>query len=318
MSIPTSQKKVWVGFITYGNLTSPYLPYFLQSLRQQTYTNITIVCFDNTPEEKNENRTYLNQFPNIQIYHQHANRGFSAAYNALIKAAIEAKADYFLVINPDTILDPEVIGRLVRELETYPTCGSVAPKLRHWNFQARTRTSVLDSCGLQIRKGLRFIDIGQGEEDRGQHDYESIIGPSGAAGLFRLSALEKVAVSSHYFDEAFFMYKEDCDLALRLQLAGFKSRLVNQAIVYHDRTATGGSFLKRAVNRYRRSKAASRYAFINQHFLYLKYWRLQKPQEKIRIILDSLIRAVHALFFEPYLLSCYSIIFKARAYLKKY
>lgn len=313
-----SQAKVWVGFITYGNLTSSYLPYFLQSLRQQTYTDTRLVCFDNTPEERNENSEYLKQFPDIKIYHQNSNKGFSVAYNVLLQAAIEAGADYFLIINPDTILDPDVIEQLVKELENYPTCGSVAPKLRKWNFQARTRTSVLDTCGLTMKPGLRFIDVGQGEEDRGQYNHQSIIGPSGAAGLFRLSALEKVAVNNHYFDEAFFMYKEDCDLIYRLQLAGFKSRLVSQAVVYHDRTASGGSFWKRAHNRFGRSKAANRYAFINQHFLYIKYWNLQKPKERLRIVLDSLSRGLHGLIFEPYLLSCYSTIFKARAFLKKY
>lgn len=318
MSSSHSQAQVWVGFITYGNQTSPYLPYFLQSVRQQTYTALTTVCFDNSLEENNENSDYLHQFPEIKIFRGNGNRGFSAAYNVLIQAAIEAKADYFLMINPDTMLDPDVIGKLVAELENYPTCGSVAPKLRKWNFQARTRTTVIDSCGLMMKPALRFIDIGQGEEDRGQYNHQSIIGPSGAAGLFRLSALEKVAVNHHYFDEAFFMYKEDCDLAYRLQLAGFKSRLVSQAIVYHDRTATGGSFFKRAKNRYSRSRAASRYAFINQHFLYIKYWKLQERGEKFKIIIDCLARFAHALVFEPQLLGCYSIIFKAKAYLKKY
>lgn len=318
MSAAHSQAKVWVGFITYGATTAPYLPYFLASLRQQTYQDYKLVCFDNTPAAVNPNSEYLKQYPVVQIYHQGSNLGFSAAYNNLLAEAAKAGADYFLIINPDTVLDPEALERLVDELEVNPSCAAVAPKLRQWNFRARTRTTVLDSCGLEVQSGLRFIDLGQGEEDKGQYDQAAILGPSGAAGLFRLSVLNKIAVHGQYFDEAFFMYKEDCDLAYRLILGGFRCRLVSRAIIYHDRTASGGTVWQRWRNRGQRSVAAKRYAFINQHFLYIKYWKQQPLLQKFRIIMESIARCGHALLFEQSLLGSYPIIFKAMKFLKKY
>lgn len=315
-----TQKKtrVWLGFLTYGDATAPYLPYFLASLRQQTYSDITIVCFDNTPAIDNHNTTVLKNFPEVHTYRSDGNRGFSAAYNTLIKEAVQAGADYFCIINPDTLLEPTALEYLIQELEAYPQCAAVAPTLRHWNFSARTKTMILDSCGLTLKSGLRFIDIGQGEEDKGQYKHSAIIGSSGAAGLFRLSALEAIKEKEQYFDEFFFMYKEDCDLAYRLHRAGYAARYVSQAIIYHDRTASGGSFLKRTFNRQKRSRAARRYAFINQHCLYIKYWRVQTLIDRLRIITDIVFRGLHALIFEPYLLGCYPIIIKARQVLKRY
>lgn len=318
MSVPLSPTKVWVGFITYGTSTAAYLPYFLPSLHQQTYTDYTLACFDNTPETVNPNTDYLKKYPDLKLYQRGHNLGFSAAYNILIEEAIKAGAEYFFMINPDTVLDPDALERLVMELEANPDYAAVAPKLRQWNFPARTKTTVLDTCGLEVQNGLRFIDLGQGEEDRGQYDQAAILGPSGAAGLFRLSALKKIAVNGQYFDEAFFMYKEDCDLAYRLILAGYRCRLVSRAIIYHDRTANGGSLWQRFRNRQHRSLAANRYAFINQHFLYIKYWHQQKPLQKLRIIVDSFIRLVHALVLEQSLLSCYPIIVKAMKFLRTY
>lgn len=318
MEMESSSKSVWVGFITYGSLTAPYVSYFLQSLRQQTYTHLHLVCFDNTPEVENSNTQELRNFPEVVVYRRTGNQGFSAAYNILLAEASRAGAEYFLIINPDTVLEPEAIEYLLIELETQPQTAVAVPKLRRWNFLAHTRTKTIDSCGLRLTEALQFRDIGQGEEDHNQYDHEEIFGASGAAGLFRLSALEKIKVGNQYFDEAFFMYKEDCDLAYRLYIAGFSARLVSRAIIYHDRTAVGGSWWRRFINRRQRSRAANRYAFINQHFLYFKYWRLQTFTGKFKIILEASLQALHALIFEPYLLSCYSIISKARHQLKKY
>ncbi len=318
MALTDAPKKVWIGFLTYGTTTASYLPYFLSSLRQQTYQDYKIVCFDNTPEEHNENRPHLQKFSDIVVYHEGKNLGFSAAYNILLRKAIAAGADYFLIINPDTVLDPTALDYLITELNVNPTIAAVAPKIRQWNFQAKIKTTIIDSCGLAVKPGLHFIDIGQGEEDQGQYDHATIISPSGAAGLFRLAMLQKIAVNDCYFDEAFFMYKEDCDLAYRLLLAGYQSRLVSQAIIYHDRTATGGTIWQRIHNRRQRSIAANRYAFINQYFLYIKYWRQQSIADHLRIIFDCLLSLGLALLLEWYLLGCYPIIIKAARFLKRY
>lgn len=318
MNTEAEDFNVWVGFITYGDVTSDYLPYFLQSLKRQTYKSTKIVCFDNSKETENENSEYLKQHPEIKIYRQDGNVGFSAAYNRLMSEAIAAGAEYFFVVNPDTVLEPDVIDQLVISLENNTHCASVCPKILKWNFQAHIKTTTIDSCGIVLAPGLVFRDIGQGEEDRGQHDQATILGPSGAAGLFRLSALESIKDQEHYFDEYFFMYKEDCDLAYRLSLAGYGSLLVSSAIMYHDRTVSGGSFLQRFFNRRRRSKAVHRYAFVNQHLLYIKYWQRQVFKNKIRIIAAVIVRFFEAFLLEQYLLGSYRYIFQGAKHVKKY
>ncbi len=311
-------EKIWVGFITYGEITAPYLPYFLQSLYHQTYTNLEIVCFDNTPEAINENTEILEAHSEITVFREDGNTGFSHAYNVLLNKARAAHARYFLIINPDTLLEPDVIDRLVSSLEANPHYGSVSPKIHRWNFTARTKTSYIDSCGLVLKNGLQFSDLGQGEEDRSQYDANLIMGASGAAGLFRLEALAVVAENGKYFDEYFFMYKEDCDLAYRLNVYGYTAKLVPQALVYHDRTATGGSFWQRFAHRHGRSKVANRYSFINQHFLYIKYWSKQEISGKLKILIWVCIRFFEALILEQYLLGSYPFIFKGLKVLKKY
>ncbi len=301
-----------IGFVTYGALTAPYLSSFISSLRAQTAGSCRLIAFDNTPALRNPNAECISQQKDIEFMRSPKdNIGFSGAYNAMIRRAIEGGAKYFLVINPDTVLNADVVALLTSELEADDRLGSVAPKLLRWDFKNRRQTDLIDSCGIVMRGGLRFIDLGQGETDRGQHDSASIIGPSGAAGLFRLSALAAVSEAGSYFDEHFPLYKEDCDLVYRLHLAGFASRLISRAVVYHDRTASGGSILKRFVNRRQRSRESIRSSFIGDHLIWIKYWNRLTISGKLAVALRAAVRFVAA-WFEPYTLLAYADI-KRRA-----
>ncbi len=281
-----------IGYIEYGATTAPYLPFFLESLTRQTYSNVIILSHDNTPGEGKDNI------------------GFSRAYNKLIGEAIAQGAEYFLVINPDTIHEPDMIEKLAAALENNHALGSVSPKILSWDFSSNTKTNIIDSCGLRLHSALEFRDIGQGEVDRGQYDKTAILGPSGAAGLFRLSALKAIQENNQYFDERFFMYKEDCDLAYRLHMAGFASALIPQALAYHDRTASGGTLSKRLLQRWDRTRSAKGYSFVNQHLLYRKYWTQQTSKDKFLIILHVFMRFGAAIVLEPYLLAHYRYIIK--------
>src|SRR5205807_288959 len=80
-----------------------------------------------------------------------------------------------------------------------PRLGMLAPKLRRISREAFLAGSpagdVLDSTGLLLDRMRRPYDRGQGEPDRGQYDRDpDVLGPCGAAGLYRRSMLEALAV----------------------------------------------------------------------------------------------------------------------------
>ena len=76
----------------------------------------------------------------------------------------------------------------------------------------------------------------RGERGRGVlHTPEEIVYASGAAVLYRTSALQKVGL----LEEGFFMYHEDLELGLRLKIAGYKNVLAPKSIAYHDYTFGG-------------------------------------------------------------------------------
>ncbi len=306
--------KLVVGFITYGESTAKYLPYFLPSLKTALKrfdrftsgrTACAVLCFDNSEDGEKENMEYIKKnYPEIKIIREGHNLGFAKAYNKMIKRAGELGAEYFLAINPDTVLAPDAVEKMVKAMDNDKSFGSASPKVFKWDFAKNEKTDIIDTLGVKLSPGLRFVDAERGKTDKEARRNEKIIGPSGAAGLYRLSALEKIKQDGQYFDELMFMYKEDCDLAYRLFLAGFKSMRVDEAVIYHDRSvgAKGEGDLSIAFNRKNKSRQAKKWSFLGQQIIFVKYWSLQSFKDKLAIVWRQMKILVFILFFEPYLL----------------
>ncbi len=297
------QSKVSIGFITYN--TAKYLPYFLASLKAQTFTNFEIVVADNSEGEENECRKYITEkFPDIKYKWMGGNFGFARAYNYLIEEASLHGSKYFLVINPDIICNSDVLEKLVLALDTDNALGSVCPKILSWDYKNKIKTNIIDTRGIVMYEPLRFIDYCQGDLDGDLQTNYSILGPSGAAGLFRMSALARIKDEHGYFDNRMFMYKEDCDLDYRLSLADFKSKCLENAVIYHDRTAksTGQSLKQIFLNRKNKSKNVRRWSFINQQIILCKHWSTLGLGAKLSIIYYQIKILLFAIIFEPYLL----------------
>jgi GT2 family glycosyltransferase len=309
--------KLAVGFITYNDSSAKYLadfvPSILLALQFLGKDNYQIYAWDNSAPENKVNKEALSLYPELEYLSTGENLGFGRAYNIMINRAKQLGAEYFLIINPDTILEPPSLQAMVRALDSDVSLASVAPKILRWNFAANTKTKQIDSAGIILKPGLRFHDLGQGQEDEKQFDRRSILGPSGAAGLFRLSALEKIQVAGQYFDERFFMYKEDCDLDYRLQQSGFTSRLVPESIIYHDRTAysTGTSLGSIFINRFRKSRQIRLWSHLNEHLIYVKHWSSQNFVSRLFIIIRFVTILLFSLILEQFLLKNYVLLWRA-------
>ncbi len=109
--------KLAIGIILYEDFTAKYLPYFLQSLKKQTWQDFELLVFDNGEKLEDSNIAVVNEyFPNVKWQGVKKNLGFARAYNFLIREAKDAGAEYFLAINPDVILEPDVLELLVKEI----------------------------------------------------------------------------------------------------------------------------------------------------------------------------------------------------------
>lgn len=228
--------RIAVSIVSYNS--EQYLETCLESLKAQTFRNFSVAIWDNA--SKDRTCSIIQAYQNFLSFSHFSeeNVGFCKAHNQLIQAS---SSDYILVLNPDVILDSDFLAQIVSTMDLHSNAGSATGKLfRQPEGSNPARRSsdekVLDSTGMYITPTQRHFDRGSNEIDRGQYEkMEYVFGASGAAGFYRRTMLEDIRYESEYFDESFFAYREDADLAWRALWMGWQCIYVPEAIAYHAR-----------------------------------------------------------------------------------
>jgi len=304
---------VAITIVTWNSMK--YLPEALASVEAQTFRDYTLIIVDNASADGVE-KFVREHHPRATFLRNSKNLGFAHAHNqAITYAKAQLGKDgqdlYVLCTNPDIIMEPGYLAAITDAMERRPEMGSACGKLltvvakgdgedREPQF-----TNMIDSTGLKPYKSRRFVDRGAGESDGGgRYDAtEEVFGAPGALALYRMVALESVAYKGEFFDEDFFVYKEDIDLAWRLRLAGWGCLYSPSARAYHFRSAYGrekASFLDVIRGRRNRSKAVNFYSFRNHKLLLLKNDHfLNATLDFPRVMWYELRKFLYVLFAEP-------------------
>lgn len=147
------------------------------------------------------------------------NIGYAAAMNSGIR---RTTAPWVLALNADARLAPDYVDRLLARVEGHGDRAGAATG-RLLRFASAGEPDRLDACGMYLVRAWRHFDRGSDELDHGQFlEPARVFGATGAASLFGRRALEDIAVApGQYFDELFHSYREDAELAFRLQERGW-------------------------------------------------------------------------------------------------
>jgi GT2 family glycosyltransferase/glycosyltransferase involved in cell wall biosynthesis len=168
------------------------------------------------------------RYPEVKLVGLDRNAGFAGG---IAQGIAHAQGEWIAVFNNDTTVEPDAIAVMLDAGRAHPRVGSVAAQMRFAD-----RRDVLNSAGLELDRlgiaadrlvGTRLIDH-QEEEP-----YE-VFGATGGAALFRKDMLEQVGG----FDQSFFAFFEDADLAWRAHAHGWRALYAPRAVVYHHHSAT--------------------------------------------------------------------------------
>ncbi|MCK8518382.1 glycosyltransferase family 2 protein [Methanoculleus sp. 7T] len=203
-----------------------YLPTCLSSLAVQTYRDFETIVVDNASTDGSA-EFVEEHYPAVRIVRNRKNLGFAGGTNAGIRAAL---GEYILTLNNDTRAEPCFMEHLKSTMDADPGTGMCAAKMLFVD-------GTINSTGICISRSGAAWDRGMYEPDRGQYDHpEEVFGPCAGAALYRREMLNEIGL----FDEDFFLYMEDVDLAFRARLAGWTCRYVPEAEVYHHHGGTAG------------------------------------------------------------------------------
>ncbi len=189
----------------------------------------------------------------LTMVREDRNTGFAAAVNRALETSV---APWVLLLNPDCAPRPDFAASLlaaVAGVGEEARIGAVTGRLLRGGGPQLTAEGVLDACGMVVTAAGRHFDRGAGEPDDDRYRRPAwVFGGTGAATLLRRAALDDVAYpDGEVVATSFFAYREDAELAWRLQLRGWRCLYVPTAIATHRRgfRPEAGRHGHRAINR---------------------------------------------------------------------
>jgi N-acetylglucosaminyl-diphospho-decaprenol L-rhamnosyltransferase len=221
----------------------------LESLREQR-VSVTqqVVVVDNASSDRTVD-VIRTRFPEVELVLPGKNLGFAAGVNL---AARHAKAGYLLLLNPDTVILDHAVDKIVEFARKHPAYGlyggrtlkddgSVEPS-SCWDLPSLWSLTMFATGLSAIGRNNRWLD----PESLGSWPRDTVREVGIITGCFLLISREAWD-RLQGFDERYFMYGEDADLALRARLAGYRPVIYPLATLSHEIGSSSATPLHKAL-----------------------------------------------------------------------
>lgn len=212
-----------------------FLDRCLASLVSQTYPAFEIIVVDNASTD--ESRVFIErQYPQVNLVRSEINVGFAAGNNLGIRAA---RGELIATLNTDTWVERDYLEKLCVPMRD-PEIGACAPLMLEMEHP-----DVIDAAGIRVDAFGFAWNIGAGERVTKVATTVAttgeVYGACAGAALYRRAMLDGVG----WFDEEYFGFYEDADLAWRAHETGWKTMFVPEVRVYHLHGASFGKIAPR-------------------------------------------------------------------------
>jgi hypothetical protein len=235
----------------------------LRSIFKNTnQTEYEVIVSDNGSTDGSVERIRA-EFPLVRVVENRANLGFAKGNNAGIR---EARGEYVLILNPDTIIHPGSLDRWIQFADKHPEVGAFGCRVQNPDgsyqesgrpFPTVRRCLIAALCLRPLAYFGRGLLSDRYEGWKGDTERE-IDWQSGCCVMFRGDLLKQVGG----FDEQFFFHFEEVDLCYRVWKAGYTIRFTPEAVITH----LGGQSVGRFPIRFALETSRSRYRYFYKHF----------------------------------------------------
>ena len=219
-----------VSIVTPNYNGEKFLKTFFESLDNDSELIGEVIIVDNGSTDKSKEYIKSNafNFPVVLIENRE-NLGFSPAVNQGIE---KAKYEYIFSLNNDTEVKKGSIKALVDLISSSDEIFSVQSKMLQYDNK-----NLIDDVGDEYNLLAWTKKTGENHYSDEYGEVLEIFSACAGAAMYKKSLLEEIGM----FDDNFFAYMEDVDLAIRSRIYGYKNLLCPDAIVYHIGSATSGS-----------------------------------------------------------------------------
>jgi GT2 family glycosyltransferase len=216
-----------------------YLEICLRSIFAQAFQNFEVFVIDNASVDDSADMV-RNKYPQVRLIKNDENLGLCAANN---RGILATKAEFVAILNNDTELEPDWLGSLVDVMQSDSKIGMCASKML-----LTDKRDMIESAGIVVDKAGIAWGLETGQPDQRETTPIPVFGACGGAALYRREMLLEVGL----YDEDFFVYFEDADIAWRGRWAGWQCMYVPAAVAYHAHSASikeGSPFKTRLLGR---------------------------------------------------------------------
>jgi N-acetylglucosaminyl-diphospho-decaprenol L-rhamnosyltransferase len=223
-----------VGVVTVSFGSEDVLPAMLDSIPPAVGAPFEAVIVDNGPNGDTVRR--LAEKAGARYLPRADNPGYGGAMNAGV-ALLSPSIEWILIANPDLVLTPGSVARMVARGDTDPAIAAVGPLVRESDGEVYPSARAVPSIRNGIGHAL-FVNLWPNNPWTRSYLDDSLAEPalkdagwlSGSCVLVRRSAFAALGG----FDEGYFMYFEDVDLGFRLGKRGYRNVYDPSAEVTHS------------------------------------------------------------------------------------
>ncbi len=232
--VSASSSENRIGIVTVSFRSGDAIRTLIASLPASTTWHTDVVVVDNVPGG-DPTLSDAVKGSSARIIARPDNPGYGGGVNSGV-AALDSEIDFFVVVNPDVVLDPGALDTLLRVIHSDPTIGSVGPLLRDTDGNPYPSARAIPSLRVGIGHALLGDLVPSNSWTRKYHaaaDYSNQRDAgwlSGACVVIRRTAFDAVGG----FDDDYFMYFEDVDLGYRLGRNGWRNVFVPTSTAEHE------------------------------------------------------------------------------------
>jgi GT2 family glycosyltransferase len=186
----------------------------LESLRGISYPDYEVLLVDNASTDGSR-EYFIKHYPYVDLIFNEENLGFAEGNNVGIGRALEKGADYVLLLNNDTVVEPDFLSGIVATAESDPGIGIVSPKICFYYDPDKVW-----AVGGTINMFTGSIgNYCEGAPQAGIKGVRSVDYATGCALLIKAGAIGQIGL----LDKDYFLYFEDTDWNVRAHEHGYKS-----------------------------------------------------------------------------------------------
>ena len=198
----------------------------LVSLEKLDYAAAEVILVDNASTDDSLLKL-KREHPNLHFVQNDENLGFTGGNNSGIKYALEKGFEYLLLLNNDTIVQPDFLSVLIQSIDNKAEFAAAQPKI----FYNHDRNMLWHAGGIYFGIFSRPWVVGYRRKDKARYNKQKEVDwITGCAFLVKSNVVREIGATSELF---FYGCYDDVEWSLRMRDAGYKLLYCPQSVIYH-------------------------------------------------------------------------------------